>query len=465
MRKTSKRVIVVIAAAVFISLPLTCTMVFADLTETLSSSQNYQNNNTLVPEARNATDEQFAAIDLVRSKQDGGIKTKYETGVSGNIVLAIPNDQILHEETGRSTSLLKKLSVRVKLPTVARGEVHLLHYTADWSRNFSGTSSAVVIRNGGIYLKDIDANPVDYECYYPEGSLEADKWYKVVRYLDCRAEEYQMQKVVIYDDTNPNEPTLIYKSSWIKSGTMKPYLPPAVYFSWNFKTAGYDLGEEVFLDDFEMYNISDLALVITKTLDTANYRTLTLNFNDTALDTASLTKSLFTFSADNPDLPGISADNFDITIINSKNVRLTFTDLPYSEGYSISLSDRILTSDGYMIGTQAAQTFSTGMDPVTVSNVALANGAADNEKKVTFKMNNPSDRTRKYVLLFSIWNNKGRCLGMRAAAGTLAPAVTGVTAETGSVAIPADATRATVAVYDNWRDMTPIGTVIDLTLN
>ena len=181
------------------------------------------------------------------------------------------------------SSPIQAWEIRVKMPdegaNTIKGETRLFLYGVNatdqngYTTNpYNMSTSPVLLKNGGVYLADgfsYDesaeaaswvpesgiANPgyTMEQCLIPEGSLEADKWYRFVRLMDLRNKATHMQKVMVYDEND----AFVAESNWIMAGMdINPNSDANILYTMSFFTHNYLTETGVMFDDLQIYNLT-----------------------------------------------------------------------------------------------------------------------------------------------------------------------------------------------------------------
>lgn len=165
----------------------------------------------------------------------------YENGTDGNIVLQsqYAADNELNGTYFRVMGLTPKSKLqaweaRVKLPSLTDGETRLFYYTDNTNQNgYRGFHSAaqatspVGLRDGKVYTANYtlddtqnitNTNPsfvLNHQAL--NATMEAGKWYRIVRMMDLRDEMNHKQKIMLFDEND----MLLETSEWLPAGSYR----------------------------------------------------------------------------------------------------------------------------------------------------------------------------------------------------------------------------------------------------
>lgn len=225
----------------------------------------------------------------------------YENGESGNKVIKTGYNS---EGSGSNFSfhstplanmypLQQIWEIRVKVPSVDKGETRLFNY-ANGTRYFGVPTdrygfSSVVLKNGGVYLPDDSYTGATYFPKYDyaiveDNTLQAGEWYRFVRVMDFTEELQNMQRVYVYKENAENPGVfddLIAASDWRLAGALSRATTPLIR-SLGFYVMGYT--DSVLFDDFKIYNALS-GINTTEVLSDKNpkYKVARMNDMGTAL--------------------------------------------------------------------------------------------------------------------------------------------------------------------------------------
>ncbi len=181
------------------------------------------------------------------------------------------NDPAVTFNTGASGKFTNKLiradSVRFKLPdcsTTSAGVVYLFGGTnaASYPATSASAGNSLRLRRGGAYSYHLTSGTGNEVAFIPDGTLEADKWYRAERILDTRidngtsdvADTQNWARFIIYDDATN---AVVGDSGWrhVASVAKASVAANAAYPMTNigFGAGKFDAGTFVYIDDIKSW--------------------------------------------------------------------------------------------------------------------------------------------------------------------------------------------------------------------
>lgn len=135
------------------------------------------------------------------------------------------------------SSSMQAWEVRVKLPSTTAGETRLFYYTnvksADWGSYRGGVhilaqgTSPIALRDGKVYTANFTINEETTYSHTNPGfvldnevdgmTMEAGKWYRIVRMMDLSDSMNHKQKIYLFDEND----ALIAASDWLTAGSYR----------------------------------------------------------------------------------------------------------------------------------------------------------------------------------------------------------------------------------------------------
>jgi len=395
----------------------------------------------------------------------------YENGTSGNVVLKSSNADgtanngalaFTYLEDVLGAEKKQKWEIKVKLASANdKVEVFPYHRTESYLyaykyRNASGGTSygtPVVIENGAIKTKY--GSQTTNIC----SNLQANQWYKIVRYMDFSVDGQNKQRVQVYKIDNngaANETATLLGdsgSTFIDAGTVT-WIDGA---SKTLRTTGLNVTSAtagpVMFDDFAVYSVADFA---------------TLNFNSLAVDTKEL---LVRFSSPmqaatlNTNAVTLEANGKEVDLKNVKFdadtncLVLEFNELQYATTYNLDIATNVMKSNDELPQYPAAPiafSFTTENDPLSVSALSFGD---DGSGKVTGSATliNTTAVQRDYLVILAVYDNTtGAMEDIAFKSGKLAnTAAEGTVITTDGLAVAAGK-HAELFVWDSWKGLTPL---------
>ncbi len=440
------------------------------------------------------TDGEFAGTNFTLI----GTQTSYETSGIGVMIRKDDTDNVYFEidadctRTGQwnshklyiydaaatsNSTKIKRFSAKVCLPETEKGETNLFAQSTskkgDDGNHLYNTkalnSFGVQLKKGGAYYYDVDT--AKYVRFIPDGTMVADKYYRVDAIMDARSmgnDQKVYMRAFIYDGEE-----LVGESGWVYS-----YKSSTINCTTIIDAYNYSAGNTVLIDEFKIYRVDNIpTYTVTNengenfteggVLPMSNYPTLTFTYSNPipvaavnsdniklCQDGIELLADMYTVSAGEEDANG-----------NTTSFTVTMSDLSPETAYAIrlmaALSDYNESAASYAgipadCGLYKDYAFISPTDPFidAISSVVFT----ENEGKVsaTTTISNTMLVDREYMFIITSWNKDLECVAIKNVYGTLAA---GASAEVNLPEVAFEDAESTVCVYlvDNWYDMKPIG--------
>lgn len=199
-------------------------------------------------------------VNVIADEEDASNKIFEISGYT-----ATSNKNILKYLNAGSTGSWKnaqmlRFSAKVKLPSVDNGTVELFVPSNGYDANHNSIFTfGVYLKNGGAYYYD-ETDKV-LEPFIADGTMNADEWYRVEAIMDNRqaktGEGRRYMNAFVYNDSN----ILVGTSGWqyVDSG-ISTYSGDQLYayLASHIHAGGYEDGECVYVDEFNVYRINNL---------------------------------------------------------------------------------------------------------------------------------------------------------------------------------------------------------------
>ena len=428
------------------------------------------------------TDKTGAYLNYVGAVSDTGrtdkfITVDYENGTSGNVVLKSGNGSDVNtgvavyrgmKNLGNIRKQKWEVSVKFasntdKVDILPYGNNGLLYkYKYDRPTSYDTEGTAIKVESGKVKIYDYSYNNNAGQWIELYSGLEANKWYKFVRFMDFSTDGENMQRVQVYSITaDGTEELLADSNNWYKSGKMvwkSSFTLNHVGFNVTSAASGAVMFDDFFVSEVEAFDVNLNCYPVAS-------KTLKIAFSND-MDANTLNRDAITLTIED-----IEVELKDVRYDSENNLlTIEFNPFMYSTEYVLTIESDVMSIDfdGMPIyaDNPLVLNITTEDDPLSVGGVGFADaeGAAittntlnaNDVIKGSATLINTTATERPYVVILAIYEGE-KMVNVIAKSGMIAnTGAEGTVITTESLTVENANSRAEVFVWDSWKTLRPL---------
>ncbi len=146
-----------------------------------------------------------------------------------NTVLNIPTTSRIRSsiKSAWEKNYVKRVTADFKLDETQGTSTEILSYVPDYT-NYDNRKTPVIIDNGAVLAQDLNFSAEEFYEFAPEGTIQADTWYTIDRWLDIRTRGVNMSR---FEIKNKATGETVVSTGWHWNGTALPYNNGSTHFT------------------------------------------------------------------------------------------------------------------------------------------------------------------------------------------------------------------------------------------